>query len=967
MGTGVGVGESVSATVPRLPTALILVLLASLLLAGLSTAHPGPPPSIGRLVTEVERSARACSAGCPSAPRSSSLGPENSTSLLTWTSLFDRYPVNVTGAGMVADSSLALAVQFGGDTATGLTNSTLEYNEASDTWTALAEPPGAVPSARAGFAFASDAATGEAVLFGGETNAGTGLSANDTWLFNFSSGTWRNVTGPVAPAPRQDAAFSIDPTLGVGLLFGGSDPDYQGTGEVTFSDTWEFNLSTDVWSRVTVPSGTGPPAVYGAGMTWDPSTQTFELFGGCYPCSDRVWQFSPLTADWAVLEPGGGTVPAPRMESVWVYDPFLQGDVLFGGTDGSTVYGDTTIFLPLSNSWSTQQAAGAPDARYGASAAWFDVYGNETLLMSGGSAAGNLFNGTWRLASPASLSVRVEAASGAVPIEYAVVRTGVVSSGITNAQGYSNTTGLPSEEITLNVSAAGFQTFIESLWLPPGQSTVFSVLLSGVAPAAVEVHVALSSGVPFVGALVNVTVGDRPVTPGLMTDQYGWANYSSVPAFEGTATAWAPGFHTASVAGNFGPGQTVVERLVLTPLTLLEIRVLGELPNGTVVRLQNASVLLNSDLLGLSGPTGELNVSTTDLGSELLTATAPYFGPNTTDVLVPPTGVAPATIELRSAPPGDLDLTVVSAQTLQQVSSAQLNFTVTPPVVDSPAKFSESAARGVLLTPFLAGNYTLTAWAPGFQENRTVPPQWLQPGILDSLTVALTPVPEGAIHSLILDNASHQPIGSASVVLVSIGTLLSDTQGWANFSSLSAGTYEIIASATGYDTNQSTLALSAGEVLPRYAINLTRAHSGPSPGGQNNLALLPPDATSVWPLLLLPGVALVLAAVYLTILRAPAAPVPEVPVPAAPPAGRSRRAGFWGRLRPERPPKGETKSSGQRAPLAAETAPGGAPIGQEPDPEQHGGDTDRDDHRRVERALEGDRDEPGARERREDH
>ncbi|MCI4373292.1 MAG: carboxypeptidase-like regulatory domain-containing protein, partial [Thermoplasmata archaeon] len=879
-------------------------MLTVLLVSGFSSLPAGALPSPPTSPERTAPSSLSCpsrtngaltpSVACTTADPHRHPGPENASSLIDWTQLSGVTPGNVSGAGLAIDSSRAEAVQFGGSRPSGLTNQTLEYNETSNQWTPLQYGPGfpssAVPSPRTGLAFAADASTGVAVLFGGESNLADGLAVNDTWEFHFANGSWTNVTGTSGPAPREDAAFAIDPAIGIGLLFGGWDTDYQGAGQVTFSDTWEYFLTNHTWMRVTVAPGSGPAALHGSAMAWDPAVGEFDLFGGCYPCSNNIWQFDPTTLTWAEASATAGPLPTPRMQGVWSYDPSLFGDVLFGGTDGVSVFSDTSVYLAGANTWSSQSAAGIP-GRFAASADWFNVTGNETLLLTGGTAGTVPFGGAWRLAATASLTVQVVNASDESPIPLASVETGLRAAATTDADGFVNLTDLPSEEVVLNVTAPGYAESLTARWVAPGSSTTVVIGLTGVASATVDAHIRTVTGRPVAGALVNLTAGAHALNRENTSDRFGWANFSFVPAAEGFATAWAPANHTTSVATLFGAGGTVIVNLTLIPLAVLEAHVTGLLPNGTIAPLGNASVALDGSLIGLTGGNGYLNASSTGFGNLLLTASAAYFSTITVAVDLPVSGAIPAAVQLVSAPPADLDLTVLNSQTLVPIPVALINFTDRSPLPTLPPRFSEATARGLLLGPVLAGNYTLTAWSVGYEENTAIPPQWMQPSLIDSLTVLLTPAPKSELDSLILDNATHDPISGASVALVGVETLTSTAAGWANFSGLDAGSYEIVASASGYDSNQTNVPLAAGQTIHRFPINLTRAATGSSPGGQNNLAILPPDAVSVWPLLLLPLAAFALAVLYLTILRAPeAAPVrpTEIPGPAsvaAPPPG----------------------------------------------------------------------------------
>ncbi|MCI4364537.1 MAG: carboxypeptidase regulatory-like domain-containing protein, partial [Thermoplasmata archaeon] len=254
-------------------------------------------------------------------------------------------------------------------------------------------------------------------------------------------------------------------------------------------------------------------------------------------------------------------------------------------------------------------------------------------------------------------------------------------------------------------------------------------------------------------------------------------------------------------------------------------------------------------------------------------ASAPYFESNSTIVALPGTGVVHLTVRLTSAPAATIDVTVLDSSSHQTVPVAQINFSSAGPLPSGVANFSRQTTFGILVLSLAAGNYTVRAWAPGYEENDSVPVQWLQPGQVTLVTILLTPRPLGVLDTIILDSSSHQPIGGANVTIATGPSVVSDRAGWANFSGLAPGDYPIQATASGYFPNETSVFLVSGEMVHRFSINLTRSPSNPVPGGQTNQALLPPDAQSVWPLLLLPLGALFAAIVYLTLLRVPTAPL----------------------------------------------------------------------------------------------
>ena len=811
----------------------------------------------------------------------------------------------MSAAGLATDSALSEAVQFGGTGATGVSNETEVYQEQTDLWSTLSYAgmggAGAPPSARSDFGFAGDPVDGTAVLFGGDVDTARANDTNDTWVFHFSNGGWSNVSQPIAPAPRQDPAFAIDPTAGVGLLYGGWDPEYQGSGEVTFSDTWELNLTTDAWTRVAVDAAAGPPASYGARLDWDPADGTFDLFGGCYPCSNTLWQWNPVTTLWTEQISPNGPTPSPRMQGVWVYDPDLDADLLYGGMNGLSVFSDLSIYLPLDNTWATEATPLTPTPRSAASADWLDVGGNSTMLMTGGVNGNVTDGGAWRLALSANAVVVVENLSTGAPITNAIVASNLGGTSSTNPEGDVEFFGLPSAELVLNITAPGFAPATAAQWVPPGVTSTIIRSLEWVPPATVDTFVS-EGGAPLEGARVNLSIEGTAFGPAGITDSAGWSNTTGVPAFEGVVTAWYPGEHPNSTRVDFVSNAATLVRISLVPLLELNFFVEGSLSNGTLAPLLNATVTVNDYYVGLTDATGHAREPTSYAGREIVGASAPYFAPNSSLATLPTTGVLNLTLVLTSAPPGYLDLNVLDSQTLALVPGVHLNFTQTPALPVGPPTFDQIAVGGTLLITLLAGNYTLVAWAAGYTTNVGIPLQWIRPGTIDPLTVYLKPLPRAVLDTLVLDNATQRPIADANVSVEGFANLTTDAEGWANFTTLDARAYILVASAAGYETNVSSVVLNPGQIILRFPINLTRAGSPSGPGGANDLSLLPPGTGSIWGLLLLPLGALALAVIYLTMLRAPEASPTAGSTSENPPSPSTlgpRRRRWFGRPPPE--------------------------------------------------------------------
>lgn len=192
------------------------------------------------------------------------------------------------GASMAYDPATGNAVLFGGQDALGrFLSDTWLFNRRSlctkfgaclfgFVWTQVTYPAGAaVPPGRSGAALS--AFSGSVVLTGGTTRSGLDLVLlNDTWEFDTSTNTWsrQNLTGPPA---RSEAA--IAPCYGSGLatsiLFGGFD----GVFLAPLNDTWVYNFDLPQWFGPNLPQTT-PAARFGHGMAHYPVSGFRVLYGG---------------------------------------------------------------------------------------------------------------------------------------------------------------------------------------------------------------------------------------------------------------------------------------------------------------------------------------------------------------------------------------------------------------------------------------------------------------------------------------------------------------------------------------------------------------------------------------------------------------------------------------------------------------------------------------------------------------
>ncbi|MCI4352732.1 MAG: hypothetical protein L3K14_05010 [Thermoplasmata archaeon] len=645
----------------------------------------------------------------------------------------------LVGPGLAADPARQEAVLFGGANGTALANGTWVYNESNGTWRNI-QPPLA-PSPRSDFAFAGNSATQTAPLFGGLINASTGRVGADTWLYNFSAGTWTNVTGGAAPPARQDPAFAIAPTLSEAVLYGGWDRNSSGRGTFTYGDGWRLNLTTFVWSPLPTRNTVHPPALQGASLSWDSSRGQFELFGGCFPCVTGIWLYNPSTENWSE-PPIAGTAPTPRASPVWAYDPAQDRDLLFGGIGNGGPLTDTYEWDPVSGNWTAQVGAVHPPGRYAAAATWMDVTSNETLLVTGGAGL-NTPTDLWRLAAVGNLSILVLNGSSFVPVPKATVTVDGTTSAFTDAHGYLNLTRVTPQLHAVGAVAPGYAHARLSVWIPPGNNARLLVNLTPVPPANLTVRVLNLDGMPVAGATVGVILqGSLFLNPPLVTDATGVVNYTGIPSFPVNVTASAPGYRPNALSVDLFPGVTTHVQILLTSFALAFVQVRGYLPTvGYGLPLFAAHVSAGPLVRGLTDLHGNAFLQMDVQGLIGMTASAPGFFSLTLLENAPPTGVFLVNFTLTSLPFGTLNIRVLDADTRAPIPQAAVNLTA---AVGSPingfAEFGVTGNEGTLNGSYPPCNYSLEVSHIGYYTNTSHTQLRIFSDAVRSLTVNLTPV-----------------------------------------------------------------------------------------------------------------------------------------------------------------------------------------------------------------------------------
>jgi len=273
-------------------------------------------------------------------------------------------------------------------------------------------------------AMAYDPLTQQVVLFGGTDTYG---NVNDqTWVFN---GTWTQVDlNGTAPPALYGAGVTYDPSLGGVLLYGGQAGFGGGPGTI-YNATWLFKGGQ--WTELNV---FGPDPLRSSTLVYDAAANASLLFGGYDQNtggpSNATWSFAHGT--WTQLTPSMS--PPGRFAFGATYDPVTGAVVVFGGL----TFESGNFNIPLADTWTyvngtwvneTASSPTVPSPRAGDRLVWdtADGYG----ILFGGQSNGVRDTDTWSF--PAAVPLRgatLSRSSASILVNQSVRFTTTASGGI---------------------------------------------------------------------------------------------------------------------------------------------------------------------------------------------------------------------------------------------------------------------------------------------------------------------------------------------------------------------------------------------------------------------------------------------------------------------------------------------------------------------------------------------------------
>lgn len=339
----------------------------------------------------------------PSPATSGSSGPRPSGSPGSGSSVVPSAPTTVTGWNQQPASGPAPAARedhtwtitpdgataylFGGRNGGTAYGDLWSYSLARRTWTSVSAA-GAAPPARFGHNAAWAEGTG-LIIFAGQAG---GNFFSDLWAYDPATSAWRALpAGGALPVARYGSCAAIGPD---GRLW--TSHGFTSEGQ-RFADTRSYDFEAGSWTDET-PAGDAPinRCLHSCWWTEDGS---FILYGGQTTGTTALgdlWRLTrgrrPGTNTWTQLAMADGIPPA---RNLYASSRWAEGTLIFGGqaVDGQYV-GDTWWLADSGTAWEQIDAPG-PSPRSGAELI-ADADG-ERLLLFGGRDGSAVFGDLWQL------------------------------------------------------------------------------------------------------------------------------------------------------------------------------------------------------------------------------------------------------------------------------------------------------------------------------------------------------------------------------------------------------------------------------------------------------------------------------------------------------------------------------------------------------------------------------------------
>lgn len=238
---------------------------------------------------------------------------------------------------------------------------------------------------------------GELVYFGGCLLPPSPCGSNVTWIYNGVA--WSPTSSSTLPPALFGAGMDFDPSLGGVVLFGGSNPSHGSSNQTwLYTNSGWSNLSGTAWGQ------NAPLSTFGT-LVWDPAQMGLLLVDGCSGAAgctsyaDGTWLMN--SSGWHRLGNGPGS-PRSIAYASMAWDRTDRLMVLFGGNDsGRRLLNETWLYNGTTWSNATHIVPGCtlncvyPTARQASLMTWDGQLGTVMLFAGMNSTSNHVYNDTW--------------------------------------------------------------------------------------------------------------------------------------------------------------------------------------------------------------------------------------------------------------------------------------------------------------------------------------------------------------------------------------------------------------------------------------------------------------------------------------------------------------------------------------------------------------------------------------------
>ncbi len=218
-----------------------------------------------------------------------------------------------------------------------LLRETWAYDCKANTWKRMADGP----TGRFGYRLTYDEESDKVILFAGAyMDQRVVKHYQDTWTYDFSSDTWREMKPSINPPPRHFYEMVYDRKSDRVILWGG----WLGEKKED-SSVWAYDFNTNTWSETKTVNGPSPRGYHA--MAYDQESERIILYGGGLEGSDETWSYDPSRNIWTRMKNGPGKLSRLAL----AYSPKIDRCILFGGQLDSRqfLYSDETWFYDFNN------------------------------------------------------------------------------------------------------------------------------------------------------------------------------------------------------------------------------------------------------------------------------------------------------------------------------------------------------------------------------------------------------------------------------------------------------------------------------------------------------------------------------------------------------------------------------------------------------------------------------------------